>query len=912
MAAGVKFKQNRKFNRKMTGYGTSRVVLSDARLSSVVFNWSVINLCTSAGDFTSRQSLFRVVRGVRTLPLSCASTESFLFNPLNSFFLWNSFVCANSFFSPTTVFYLRRLRRLPSKTVMPVKLDSTYSNFFAWLLSSLSGARYSGDTLHSYKVLPTFVLYFKLLEVWLFANEVSERELSRNPSFLSSGWSSGFLPFLNFSLKTTFGLFGVFTTFYPFFLVSRIFVRSGYSLFRVFSASKLLEFKVNYTDHLPYESRIEFSFRPTPALVVRLRGYSLGQSTALKTFTFQMEKGVAELSLGDSKNSRIPYYFYFNEFDFLRAPTFITNFKDRDDRLFQNEILRLFFSWFLLDVRTFVLNYWKQSVSFHLSSPRTTVSQAVFFVKILSEDLIKRWVLTSNRGVLLNNAFRGVCSAWSTIAIPRNYMYNNFMRPTCLMFLVGRLLVSKLWLYIKWGYFVGYFFGKCDFYLFSIKNASLRSLFLIKEKNWLIFRRIFVELYAFNDFFIRTWLYFFTLVLKEFSRKLNLNRLKPLIGIFSIFVCLLIIFYTLGSSCLVVFGVLWLWIFCRYSNWSTGLPVVIELPRVGSFFDQAVPRLVFFRHSWALFKKFFFKFWCSYYLLYSISAVFFRCVNLSLSEDSSIFLLSTWYLKKNSFRRGVFSSFRDCFGAPKYSWLILPMVAYSSFYFAPTDGFWNMFNLSRTAVGGYGWWNSGLVERISRYTSNYYLNRLSTFSYESAHLISAKLSLQFVYGGWDFRVLQLYGWLNSLGMSSIFYQLFAWSLLYRGNSRLCSLNGNLLAAFVHSSELVTRELCLKPVKSSFFTYTRSFTNFVIRVYFYIFSTVCAGFRFFWDVACISFFFLVKLLWFVIVVTLLLFTLQFILHFFCYLSFWVVFLLLYLLLKCCAEFFIFCFADSDSR
>mgnify|MGYP006162821931 FL=1 len=149
---------------------------------------------------------------------------------------------------------------------------------------------------------------------------------------------------MNFSLKTTFGLFGVFTTFYPFFLVSRIFVRSGYSLFRVFSASKLLEFKVNYTDHLPYESRIEFSFRPTPALVVRLRGYSLGQSTALKTFTFQMEKGVVELSLGDSKNSRIPYYFYFNEFDFLRAPTFITNFKDRDDRLFQNEILRLFFS----------------------------------------------------------------------------------------------------------------------------------------------------------------------------------------------------------------------------------------------------------------------------------------------------------------------------------------------------------------------------------------------------------------------------------------------------------------------------------------------------------------------------------------------------------------------------------------
>lgn len=30
---------------------------------------------------------------------------------------------------------------------------------------------------------------------------------------------------------------------------------------------------------------------------------------------------------------------------------------------------------------------------------------------------------------------------------------------------------------------MGYFFGKCDFYLFSIKNASLRSLFLIKEKN---------------------------------------------------------------------------------------------------------------------------------------------------------------------------------------------------------------------------------------------------------------------------------------------------------------------------------------------------------------------------------------------------------------------------------------------
>lgn len=161
---------------------------------------------------------------------------------------------------------------------------------------------------------------------------------------MSPGWSSGFLPFLNFSLKTTFGLFGVFTTFYPFFLVSRIFASFGYSLFRFFSPSKLLEFSVNYLDNLPYESRIEFSFRPTPALVARLREGSLRQSTALKTFTFQVERGVGELSLGDSKNSRIPYHFYFNEFDFLRAPTFITNFKDRDDRLFQNEILRLLFS----------------------------------------------------------------------------------------------------------------------------------------------------------------------------------------------------------------------------------------------------------------------------------------------------------------------------------------------------------------------------------------------------------------------------------------------------------------------------------------------------------------------------------------------------------------------------------------
>lgn len=57
-----------------------------------------------------------------------------------------------------------------------------------------------------------------------------------------------------------------------------------------------------------------------------------------------------------------------------------------------------------------MLDYWKQSVSLHLSSPRTMVSQVVFFVKILSEDLTKRWVLTSTRGVLLNNAFRRVCN----------------------------------------------------------------------------------------------------------------------------------------------------------------------------------------------------------------------------------------------------------------------------------------------------------------------------------------------------------------------------------------------------------------------------------------------------------------------------------------------------------------------
>mgnify|MGYP006193070613 FL=1 len=49
---------------------------------------------------------------------------------------------------------------------MPVKLDSTYSNFFAWLLSSLSGTGYLGEGVpHSDKVLPSFALYFKLLEV---------------------------------------------------------------------------------------------------------------------------------------------------------------------------------------------------------------------------------------------------------------------------------------------------------------------------------------------------------------------------------------------------------------------------------------------------------------------------------------------------------------------------------------------------------------------------------------------------------------------------------------------------------------------------------------------------------------------------------------------------------------------------
>lgn len=122
-------------------------------------------MCTSVGDFTSCQSLFHVARRTHALPLGCTSTESFLSKPLSSFFLWNSFICANSF-SPTTIFYLRRLRRLSPKTVMPVKIDSTYRNFFAWLLSSLSGTGYLGEGVpHSDKVLPSFALYFKLLEV---------------------------------------------------------------------------------------------------------------------------------------------------------------------------------------------------------------------------------------------------------------------------------------------------------------------------------------------------------------------------------------------------------------------------------------------------------------------------------------------------------------------------------------------------------------------------------------------------------------------------------------------------------------------------------------------------------------------------------------------------------------------------
>lgn len=128
---------------------------------------------------------------------------------------------------------------------------------------------------------------------------------------------------------------------------------------------------------------------------------------------------------------------------------------------------------------------------------------------------------------------------------------------------------------------------------------------------------------------------------KEFSRKLNLNRLKLLIGIFSICVFISIMFYNVGSFCLVVLGVLLLWVFCRYSNWSTGLPAGVELPSVSSFFGQAAPHLVFFRHSCVLFNKLFFKVCCSYYFLYSLAAVFFRHVNVSSTEGSRIFLLST-------------------------------------------------------------------------------------------------------------------------------------------------------------------------------------------------------------------------------------------------------------------------------
>ena len=57
-----------------------------------------------------------------------------------------------------------------------------------------------------------------------------------------------------------------------------------------------------------------------------------------------------------------------------------------------------------------MLNYWKQSVSFYLSSPRAVVSQVVFFAKVLSEDLVKRWILTLIGDVSLNNAFRRFCN----------------------------------------------------------------------------------------------------------------------------------------------------------------------------------------------------------------------------------------------------------------------------------------------------------------------------------------------------------------------------------------------------------------------------------------------------------------------------------------------------------------------
>jgi len=151
-------------------------------------------------------------------------------------------------------------------------------------------------------------------------------------------------------------LSGNFATFYPFFSFSRGVGGLAYRFIKIFAASNVVGLVLNYTDQLPYESRTEFFFRTNSAYV---RGFEHNNSLrqrSFTTFTFKLSVELTEPSLGDRVNPLIPYYFYFNEFDFFKLFVKVTNFRGNVDSLLANEFLRLISPWSRINVRAYIFN----------------------------------------------------------------------------------------------------------------------------------------------------------------------------------------------------------------------------------------------------------------------------------------------------------------------------------------------------------------------------------------------------------------------------------------------------------------------------------------------------------------------------------------------------------------------------
>lgn len=142
---------------------------------------------------------------------------------------------------------------------------------------------------------------------------------------------------MGFSLKNAFSLSGNFATFYPFFSFSRGVGGLAYKFIKIFAASNVVGLVLNYTDQLPYESRTEFFFRTNSAYVGGFAHNNSLRQRSFTTFTFKLSAELMEPSLGDRVNPLIPYYFYFNEFDFFRLFVKVTNFRGNVDSLLANE-----------------------------------------------------------------------------------------------------------------------------------------------------------------------------------------------------------------------------------------------------------------------------------------------------------------------------------------------------------------------------------------------------------------------------------------------------------------------------------------------------------------------------------------------------------------------------------------------